>query len=269
MNTFFDTHCHLILPNEENFSPFADYLQRAQQAGVDTLMLAAAHLPAAQFYAQCAQQQPQVYYAAGLHPHDSDKTEINPLAEFDAFRNDPKLKAIGEIGLDYFYEFSDRSSQIKTFEYFLERALEWQLPAIIHCRDKTSDGPAYADCFALLRDFAKDGGRFVLHCFAGSLDYAEQCFELGGYAGVTGIVTFRQSDNIREFVRMAPIDRLFLETDSPYLAPIPHRGKQNHPAYLPLIAQKVAEVRGITLDECAQITTQNACQFFNISSSLN
>ncbi len=266
--SFCDTHCHPSLPTEENFS-FNDYYAQATQKNVTSLILSAAHLRASEAYANYALLEKNVFFSAGTHPHDAEKEAENPFSAFEQFKNHPKLCAIGEIGLDYFYDFSERKPQQKVFEQFLQLALDWNLPAIIHCRDKTPDGPAYADCFAMLNDFAKDNGKFVLHCFAGSLDYAEKCFELGGYAGITGIVTFNQSENIREFVAMAPESQILLETDSPYLAPKPYRGKVNHPQYIPIIAQKVAEVRGITLESCAQITTQNAFKFFNLPTELN
>lgn len=263
---FFDTHTHPAVPPE---IMSADYVAKADEAGVRFLMLSSAHLAAARYYAQMAAEHPRVWFAAGLHPHDAERPDLNPWPDFDIFESHPKLAAVGEIGLDYFYNFSGRDIQIKTFEYFLNLALKWNLPSIIHCRDKSPDGPAYEDTFAILKNFVSAGGTFVMHCFAGSVAMAERCWEMGGYTGITGIVTFGQGENIRENVRRAPWDRLLLETDSPYLAPVPFRGKPNHPSHIPVIAQTVSAVRGVSLEKVAEQTTRNAFHFFRLPSSLN
>lgn len=262
---FFDTHNHPPLPPKED----PQYIQTAQTAGVDFLMLTAGDLSASRYYAALAQANEKCFFTAGAHPHEADDMDNNPLADFEQFEGADKLAGIGEIGLDYFHNFSEHGSQRKLFEYFLKLALKWDLPTVIHCRDKKDHGPAYDDMELMLRDFTKDGGRFVMHCFAGTLDFAERCYEMGGVIGITGIVTFNYGDNIREIVRRAPADRLLLETDAPYLTPVPHRGKPNHPQYIPLIAAKVAEVRGITLEETARLTTRNAFRFFNLPPALN
>ena len=202
-------------------------------------------------------------FCVGVHPHQAETHTANPMS-FDEFRNHPKLVGIGELGLDYYYESSPRKQQQKVLDDFLSLALEWDLPAVIHLRDKEDVWNAYEDGCNQLKDFAQAGGRFEIHCFAGTPSWAEKFLELGASLGVTGAVTFRKADNIRETVRVIPMERLLIETDSPYLAPVPHRGSENHPGYVSLVAAKVAEVKGISVEECARITTENGLRFFRM-----
>ena len=206
---------------------------------------------------------PDARFCVGVHPHQAEAYYADPKS-FEEFRNHPKLVGIGELGLDYYYESSPRCLQQKMLDEFLALALEWELPAVIHLRDKDDTWQAYEDGFAQLKNFASAGGRFEVHCFAGTPAWAEKFLELGAYLGVTGAVTFRRADNIRETVKHIPMERLLVETDSPYLAPVPHRGSENHPGFVTLVAAKVAEVKGITLEECAEITTANGLHFFGM-----
>ena len=203
-------------------------------------------------------------FGSGISVFANQPIDVVLLAEAAEPRgNDQQLAAVGELGLDYFYEQSEREVQRSVFAEFLELALQWRRPAIVHIRDKEESSAAYEDAEALLRDFSAAGGSFVVHCFAGTPAEAETFLAMGGYLGVTGMVTFRRAENIREVLKLIPDERLLIETDSPYLAPVPHRGAQNHPGYLGLIAARVAEVRGCSTPELAALTFQNACRFFH------
>ena len=208
-----------------------------------------------------AQAVPDAWFAAGVHPHQAE-TFRNEGGDFSSFRGHPRLVAVGELGLDYYYEESPREVQKSVLAEFLALALEWNLPVIIHIRDRDGAEDAYVDVYDLLRDFAASGGRFVVHCFAGSPAWAEKFLALGGYCGVTGMVTFNRAENNRETLRVIPDDRLLIETDSPYLAPVPHRGSPNHPGYLILVAARIAAERGWTVEETARLTTRNGFAFF-------
>ena len=164
--------------------------------------------------------------------------------------------------MDFFYDHSPEKAQLAVLEEFLQLALEKKLPAIIHIRDKEDCDKAYRDAYRLLEQFSRNGGRFVVHCFAGTPEWAEKFLALGAYCGVTGIVTFRRAENIRETLKVIPQNRLLLETDSPYLAPVPHRGKENHPGFLVLVAQTVARERGCTIEEIAAAATANGLNLF-------
>ncbi|OGV56139.1 MAG: hypothetical protein A2X49_14630 [Lentisphaerae bacterium GWF2_52_8] len=255
---FFDTHFHYY--NEE---PAAAYYKRAADAGVSWLMAAGASHKDSLVARDFAAESERVWFSAGVHPHEAAQP-LNKPVDFEIFRHEPKLAAIGEIGLDYNYEHAPRKTQQKVFEQFLELAIRWQKPAIIHCRDKEAEEQAYADTYPMLRSFASAGGSFVLHCFTGTPAWAEKFLEEGAYLGITGIVTFPKAGNVRETLKVIPLSRLLLETDAPYLAPIPQRGKKNHPEFLPLLAARVALEKALPLEELARITTENAFAFFRI-----
>ena len=253
-----DTHFH----SGEHLPDFGQYVRESNAAGVRTMLLCASGGaetgPAKTAAAAC----PSIYYAAGVHPHNAE-SDRDFLPQLDSFIGDPKLAAAGEIGLDYFYDFCPRKTQLEVLEYQLDWAGKNHLPAVIHCRDKAESDQAYEDAYTLLKAFAEKGGRFVLHCYAGSLQFAEKFGQLDSYFGVGGMITFGKADNIRELAKQLPMDRLLLETDAPYLAPKPYRGKPNHSKYIPLIGAKLAEIKGISPEECAQITTENALRLFS------
>ena len=205
---------------------------------------------------------PDCVFSAGVHPGNAGDFS-GDLSPFEIFAGDPLLAAVGELGLDYYYDAETAPQQRRTFGAFLELALEWGKPAVVHLRDK-GDDTAFRDGLALLADFVRDGGRFEIHCFTGSREWCEKFLELGGYIGVTGMVTFRRAENVREILRALPEDRILLETDSPYLAPVPYRGRENNPGLLGLIAAGAAAVRGVSADELADLTTANALHFFRL-----
>jgi TatD DNase family protein len=202
-------------------------------------------------------------FSCGVHPHQAEEF-LAHQEDFSCFKGDSLLKAVGELGLDYFYDYSNHEAQKKVFGHFLALALEWDLPAIVHIRDKEDVFDAYSDAYDLLAPFAASGGRFVIHCYAGNPFWAEKFLALGSYFGVTGMVTFRKAENIRENLKYIPLERLFIETDAPYLAPIPHRGKENHPGYLIHVAAGAAQQYQMTTGDFAAVTLENGKKFFGI-----
>lgn len=206
---------------------------------------------------------PRCRFAAGVHPHDAAEF-LAERRDFSLFRDDPLLVAVGELGLDYYYELSDRAAQRRVFAEFLELALDWDRPVIVHLRDRDGADDAYRDGLELLEPFARSGGRFVVHCYAGNREYMDKLLELGAYVGVTGMATFRAAENVRANLAAIPAGRLLIETDSPYLAPVPFRGAENTPGLLPLVAAEAARVLGTTLGELAELTWRNAAEFYRI-----
>lgn len=202
-------------------------------------------------------------FAAGVHPHQAEE-HLKDRKDFSIFRDRPGLRAVGELGLDYFYEQSCREAQRRVFREFLDLALEWDLPAVVHLRDRDGAWDAYRDGLELLEPFASRGGRFVVHCYAGNAEYLRRFIELGAYVGVTGMVTFRAAGNIRANLAEIPDGRLLVETDSPYLAPVPFRGRENTPGFLVLAAAEAARVRGVPLEELAELTFRNAMDFYRL-----
>lgn len=255
----FDTHAHLT---EIDNDPVA-YCKQAVDAGVNRVLFCASGMEECRNTAHFAAACENFYFAVGVHPHEAQNM-MEQIADFRKFERKytKSLVAIGELGLDYYYDLSPREKQMTIFRNFLELALDMELPAIVHCRDKDNADDAYADCYQLLENFSSAGGEFVLHAYAGSVDWMTRFAELGARFGVGGMLTFKRAENIREVVAKMPLDRIILETDAPYLAPVPFRGKTNHPSLLPYTAQALANLTGKTTEEISALTTANALKLF-------
>lgn len=254
-----DSHVHI---NFDVFQPDLDGVQQSwRNAGVTYLVhscVEPAEFPAIQ---ALAQQFPELFFAVGLHPLDADKWTDTSAHEILALANsDPKVVAIGETGLD-FYKAKNQAVQETAFITQLDIARRLNLPVIIHCRDAT------ARMQELLQEIWEQYGsvRGVMHCWAGSPEEAQWFLDLGFYISFSGIVTFKNATQIQESARMVPSDRLLIETDCPFLAPVPKRGKRNEPAYVRYVAEEVARLRGVSLEAIAHQTTQNACQLFGLT----
>ncbi len=252
-----DTHAHI---DGRDFQPdFSDMLGRAKEAGLSHIVTVGADLESSRAAVKLAEQYEHIFAAVGIHPHDADRvTEkcydvVRELAD-----GNRKVVAIGEIGLDFYRDRSPREDQEKVFRRFLRLARELSLPVIIHDRD------AHQRVMAILREerAAEVGG--VLHCFSGDLQMARECVEMGFYISIPGTVTYPSNEQLREVVRGVKIERLLLETDCPYLTPVPHRGKRNEPAFVRLTAGKVAELKGLSLEDVGRITSLNARRLFGL-----
>ena len=253
----FDTHAHLT---DADTDPAA-YCKRTLEAGVTRVLFCSSGMENSRRSADFAAACPNFFFAAGVHPHEAQEMR-ETAQEYKVFADCPRLIAIGELGLDYYYDISPRERQIAVFRDFLNLALEMDLPAIVHCRDKDGADNAYADCYDILKEYSAAGGKFVLHSYAGSVDWMKRFADLGAWFGVGGMLTFKRADNIRQVVAEMPRKKIILETDSPYLAPVPHRGKTNHPSFLPFTAQALANLTEQTTDEISVMTTANALALF-------
>jgi TatD DNase family protein len=251
----FDTHTHI----DAKIKTPATFYDRAKTAGVKFLLVVGSNIESSVEAKNFAAPIPNVWFAAGIHPHEATDADI--LAIKELFSHE-KSVAVGETGLDYYYELSGREKQHSLFKASLREALEFDLPAIIHCRDKDSSGEAYSDCFEILKDFASAGGRFVMHCFTGDTLWLEKFLSIGAYISFGGIITFAKGENVRELLRLTPLDKILLETDSPYLAPIPFRGKTNHPEYLVYTAKKAAEILSCDIAVLAKESVNNSFKLF-------
>lgn len=247
--TWFDSHFHL---DEEDCPEHV--LDDARQAGVTRFMILGTSLNDCGRTVRLGDPDHGVFTAAGLHPHAAET--FDSLEPFREWHQTPGCLAVGEIGLDYFYDFAPREAQRRVFARFLDFAQELDKPIVIHCRQ------AFRDCLDIVRAHLAPGFPFLIHSFADTPAEAEQWLELGAMLSVNGMVTFNKADNIRESLTHIPLDRLLIETDSPYLAPKPHRGKRNCPAFIPLIGQRVAQERGLPVETVEQTTTDNAIRFF-------
>jgi TatD DNase family protein len=248
-----DSHCHL---DAQVFDEDRDAtIQRARDAGVEILVAIGSGdgPPDLSAGIRLAEKYDFIYATVGVHPHDASKTDESTWEELVSLTAHPKVIAVAEIGLDYHYDFSPRETQQAVFARQLRIARDAHLPIAIHTRE------AWADTVALLREHwsgsPNPGG--IFHCFSGSPDEAGEALALGFILSFSGIITFPKAEPLREAVRRTPLDRLLVETDAPYLAPVPWRGKRNEPAFVVETARKVAELKGLSLDEVADATTSN------------
>jgi TatD DNase family protein len=244
-----DSHCHL---DAEKFSQDLDaVLDRAALAGVTRLLSIGTGdgPPELDRAVRLADRYQQVYASVGVHPHDAAKMTANSYSDLRALAQHPKVVAFGEIGLDFHYDFSPRDVQREVFIEQLRLAKDLSLPVIIHTRE------AWKDTLDLLRQHWNGPG--IMHCFTGDAAQAEEALAMGLHLAFGGVLTFRTAENVREAARITPDDRLLIETDAPYLAPIPWRGKRNEPSFMTETIKKLAEVRGTTPDRIAAITTAN------------
>ena len=251
----FDTHAHL---NDEAFNDDREALLAGlQDKGIALVMNAGCSLEASREVVEMAGQYPWLYAAVGSHPDAADEVDEAVLEEYRRLcKLNPKIKAIGEIGLDYHYEDIPREIQQRAFRLQMELAQELDLPVIVHERDAHEDG------MAIVREFPTVKG--VFHCYSGSAEMARQLVDMGWYIGFTGVLTFKNARKAVETAVSIPLERIVLETDCPYMAPEPFRGKRNDPGYLYRMAEQLAQIRGITPEEAAAITTENGKRLYRI-----
>jgi len=256
---FVDTHAHLTMPE---FSDLDNVLERAANAGIKKVINVAYDLEAAQKAIELAETKSgtvQMYATVGIHPHDAGKVKESDWPLFDKLLKSPKVVAVGEIGLDYYKNYSDPEDQVKLFIRQLAIAKEKNLPVVIHDRD------AHRDTLRIIREELGVGWKIVFHCFSGDREFAREVLDLGAYIGIDGPVTFKNAEELKAVVAWAPLEKILLETDCPYLTPDPYRGQRNEPAYIANIARKVAEIKGIPLEQVESVTTLTACRLFGIS----
>jgi TatD DNase family protein len=248
-----DSHCHL------DYKPLSDDLTvtmgKAGEAGVGAVLTIGTSISGSERLPALVERHENIWCTAGIHPHEAGK-DGSGVAELSRLVRHPKVVGLGETGLDYYYDNSPREAQMAAFRAHVRIAAETGLPLVIHTRD------AEADTAAVLKDAAASGVSGVLHCFSSSRQLAEIGLEFGFYISISGIVTFKNADDLRETVREIPLDRLLVETDAPYLAPAPHRGRPNEPALLVHTARKVAELKGIDMATLARATTDNFFRLF-------
>jgi hydrolase, TatD family len=256
-----DSHAHIDFPQ------FADdreaMLQRAREAGVQALLAIGTgpgpeKLDAALPYSE---QHDWIYSSVGIHPHEAKEARSEHWGELTRLARHPKVIAWGEIGLDYFYDHSPRDVQADVFRTQMELARAAKLPIIIHCRD------AWDDCLALIEQHWKSAGLGgILHCFTSTLDHARRGLDMGFLVSFAGNSTYPKAQSIRDVAKELPVDRILIETDAPFLAPQPYRGKRNEPAYVAEVAKTLANVRNLPPEEIAATTASNFRRFFGIAS---
>jgi TatD DNase family protein len=251
-----DTHAHLDMPEFEADLP--QVIQTAKEAGVTTIMTVGIDPASCRRAIEIAETYPDIFAILGVHPHDATQVGERDLDGIKTLARHGKVKAWGEIGLDFYRNLSLPAIQQERFRQQIAIAKELRLPLVIHSRSATQE-----TITTLREERAWEVGG-VIHCFSGDEKTATRYLEMGFAISIPGVITFNKAQGLREVVKRLPSDKLLLETDAPFLAPVPHRGKRNEPAYVRLIAATVAEVRKQDISELAAVTTKNACRVFNI-----
>jgi TatD DNase family protein len=269
---FIDSHAHL--EGERYDADREEVLARAKANGIEGyLAIGNGEGPDT---ADCAirlaekydgkSQYPRIWASVGIHPHEASLANDDAYAKLAGWARDPKVIAWGEIGLDYFYDHSPRDLQKTVFVRQMELARAAKLPIIIHCRPSDNSENAWEDCLSLIAEhWTSSGLGGILHCFTGSVDHAHRALELGFMISFAGNITFPKAQPIRDAAQIVPLDRMLIETDSPYLAPIPHRGKRNEPAFVTDVARRIGVLHGMSADEIGAQTTQNFYRFFGVT----
>lgn len=256
-----DTHAHLFYPNFNG--EIEEIIQRAKNAGVEKIIVPATDLASSGQVIQLCDTYPEIYGAVGVHPHDSKEWNNDLIKDLKELAAHPKIVAIGEIGLDYFYDFSPKEKQIEAFKSQIELAIEIDKPIIVHNRESDED------MMNIISSYCGTGLKAQFHCFNASLEDARKFIGMGHFISFTGNITFKKLDSLRNVAAGISPEHLLLETDSPFMTPVPFRGKRNEPAYVSYVAEKLAEIYHLTIDDIARLTSYNAFKLFGIGNIAN
>jgi TatD DNase family protein len=249
-----DTHCHLDFPEFDQDRD--EVIKRARDRGIDYIINIGSSIAGSRRSLELSKQYDCIYAAIGIHPHEADRYTANDEIAIRQLAKEKKIVAIGEIGLDYYRNYSKAENQKALFKALLKLAKGLNLPLVIHTRDSQEDTlKALKEAMPI---------RAVIHCFSGDQDFLKECLLLGFFVSFTCNITYKKADKLRGLVKMIPSERLLIETDAPYLAPEEFRGSRNEPAYIRNLAEEIAKIKGVSLEEVARITTNNAKQFFMV-----
>lgn len=263
---FIDSHCHLDGPRFD--SDREQVIARAREARItNMLVIGTGDGPGTLDCAvKIAEQHEFIYATVGIHPHEAQLAKDSDFAELEQLARKPKVIAWGEIGLDYYYDHSPRDVQKNVFIRQMELARAAKLPIVIHCRPSDNSDNAWEDCLALIEQHWKSSGLGgVLHCFTSTWAHANRALDMGFMISFAGNVTFPKAQQIRDSAMQVPLDRMLIETDSPFLAPVPYRGKRNEPAFVKEVARQIGELRGLSMVEVGKQTSHNFLRFFSLA----
>ena len=254
MNYLIDTHSHINMIEERSLE---EILQQAKEHNVKKIIVPSAYPSDIETVYNLSQKYEEIYCYLGVHPSEAKDWDDSLIDKIKEFAKSPKVVGIGEIGLDYYWDKSFNNIQQEVFIKQIQLANELNLPINIHDRE------AHKDTFDILKEHNKNS-KVIMHCFSGSKEFARECTQEGWYIAIGGVVTFKNAIKMKEVATSIPLDKLLLETDAPYLTPVPFRGKENQPAYTKFVAEEIANLRNITIDEIAKITTNNAIEVFGL-----
>ncbi len=251
-----DSHCHLdVEPLYENIN---DVISRSKDVGISKLLTICTNLKSFENIKKILDIDPIIYGTFGVHPHDADKYLISKSSIIENSKYSKKIIGIGETGLDFYYNNSDKNNQIKSFENHIEACLEINLPLIVHSRN------AELETYDILKNFRNTDLKILMHCFTGSLEFAKKLLDLNCFFSASGIITFKNSSELRSTFAYLPIKKIIVETDSPFLAPIPMRGKKNEPSFIKYTLEKLAEIKEKSFNDMDKITSENFLKLFSL-----
>ncbi len=249
-----DSHCHL--DHEPLFNDLEKVLVRSKEVGLTKLLTICTTLKSFENILNIIKKDEMIYGTFGIHPHETSKNTVNQNDIIKNVNKDKKIIGVGETGLDYYYNNSDKKSQIKSFEEHIKASIELDIPLIVHSRS------AENDTYDILKNFINYNPKILMHCFTGSKEFAKKLLTLNSYFSASGIITFKNSIDLQETFKFLPIENLLIETDSPFLAPVPNRGKKNEPAFIKYTAEKLAKLKNISDQELIKKTTENFDKLF-------
>ena len=249
-----DSHCHL--DHEPLYSDLNNVIKRSKDIGIKKLLTISTSVESFSRIKDIVKKDDIIFGTIGIHPHEAGKNEINTEFIIENLNLHKKIIGVGETGLDFYYDNSDKNKQIESFRLHIEAALKTNIPLIIHSRN------AEEKTFEILNDYKDKKLKILMHCFTGSQHFAEKLLKLNAYFSASGIITFKKSIELQNTFKFLPLNKILIETDSPFLAPVPNRGKKNEPAFIDFTASKLAEIKGITKSELIKITTDNFNNLF-------
>ncbi len=250
-----DSHCHL--DHEPLFNNLDDILVRSKSVGIEKLLTICTTFKSFEKIKQLVLRDDIIYGTYGIHPHEAKNDKVNSKLIIDQINSNKKIIGIGETGLDFYYNHSDREDQIESFKEHIQAAIELNIPLIIHSRN------AEKDTLEILCKFKKYNLKILMHCFTGSKKFAEKLLDLNAYFSASGIITFKNSIDLQETFKFIPLEKVLIETDSPYLAPVPNRGKKNEPSFVIYTANKLASIKNVTTEYLIKTTSSNFNTLFN------
>jgi TatD DNase family protein len=249
-----DSHCHL--DHEPLLGDLSNVIKRSKEVGIKKLLTISTSYESFDRIKNIIQKDEMIYGTIGIHPHETTKNKITSDIIVKNITENEKIIGIGETGLDFYYNNSDKNDQINSFKEHIEASIKTNSPLIIHSRD------AEVETFEILSEYKNQNLKILMHCFTGSKDFAKKLLTLNAFFSASGIITFKNSLELQETFKFLPLDRILIETDSPFLAPVPNRGKKNEPSFIDFTAQKLADIKSISKSEIANLTTNNFNKLF-------
>ena len=249
-----DSHCHL--DHEPLKSDLSNIIKRSKDVGIEKLLTISTSVESFKKIKNIINEDEIIFGTIGIHPHETDNNEISIDYIVKNFEENSKIIGIGETGLDFYYNNSDKEKQIKSFKKHIEASIKTNSPLVVHSRN------AEDETFEILNKYQGEKLKILMHCFTGSKNFAEKLLKLNAFFSASGIITFKNSMDLQETFKILPLEKILIETDSPYLAPVPNRGKKNEPSFLSYTAQKLADIKDVSKQEITKITTKNFNNLF-------